>query len=142
MSTSVIVYLLTALAAVVVVLTRLRLRRSRRSAGRVQVARGPVGVHTAFGVLALCSWLTCMGGGDSRDEDTLSLLGLAALVCWWVVALAGLLILARWLPARGRHASGAVDDSWSEGPGLSVLGHVGMVVGVIVFTYAYLVKAV
>ena len=76
------------------------------------------------------------------SESTSTLLGLVGLVLWWVVALAGLLILARWLPARGRHASAAVEDSWSSGPGLSVLGHVGMVVGVVVFTYAYLVKAV
>ena len=75
-------------------------------------------------------------------EDAASLVGIAALVLWWIVALAGLLILLRWVPARGKHAAAAVEDSWSEGPGLSILGHLGMVVGVIVFTYAYLVKAV
>jgi hypothetical protein len=35
-----------------------------------------------------------------------------------------------------------VQDSWSEGPGLSVLAHVGMLVGVILFTFAYLTNAV
>ncbi len=55
---------------------------------------------------------------------------------------AGLLILGRWLPSRGRHAADATSDTWSEGPGLSVLAHVGMLVGVIVFTWAYLVAAV
>lgn len=138
----VIVYVLTALAAVVVVLTRLRLRRRREGAGRVAIARGPVGVHTVVGVLALATWTFFLVAGDSLSEDTASLVGIAALVLWWIVALAGLMILMRWLPARGRHAAAAVEDSWSEGPGLSVLGHVGMVVGVIVFTYAYLVKAV
>jgi len=54
-----------------------------------------------------------------------------------VVTLAGLLILVCWLPSSGRHAVEAREDSWSEGPGLSVLAHVGMLVGVLVFTYAY-----
>ena len=33
-------------------------------------------------------------------------------------------------------------DSWSDGPWLSLLAHLGMVVGVLVFTYAYLTAAV
>lgn len=138
----VIVYVLTALAAVVVVLTRLRLRRDREGAGRVEIARVPVAVHTVAGALALVVWLTFLVTDGSVAESTSTLLGLVGLVLWWVVVIAGLLILMRWLPARGRHATPAVEDSWSSGPGLSVLGHVGMVVGVVVFTYAYLVKAV
>lgn len=138
----VVVYVLTALAGVVVVLTRLRLRRRREGAGRVAIARGPVGVHTVAGVLALLTWGTFLIAGDRLSEDTASLVGIAGLVLWWVVTLAGLLILLRWLPARGRHAAAAVEDSWSEGPGLSILAHLGMVVGVVVFTYAYLIKAV
>jgi drug/metabolite transporter (DMT)-like permease len=138
----VIVYVLTALAAVVVVLTRLRLRRDRAGAGRAHIARGPVGVHTVAGALALVTWVCFLATTDRVAEGTSTLLGLVALVLWWVVVLAGLLILLRWLPVRGRHATDAVEDSWSTGPGLSILGHLGMVVGVVVFTYAYLVKAV
>ncbi|GAA5147154.1 hypothetical protein GCM10023340_19120 [Nocardioides marinquilinus] len=138
----VVVYVLTGLAAVVVVLTRLRLRRSSRGAGRADIARGPVAVHTVAGVLALAGWSTFLLAGDSLSEDRASQLGIAALVLWWVTALAGLLILARWLPTRGRHAAPAAEDSWSDGPGLSVLGHVGLVVGVALFTYAYLLKIV
>ena len=41
------------------------------------------------------------------------------------------------MPSRGKHASEGTDDSWSEGPGLSVLAHVGMLVGVLVFTWFY-----
>ena len=33
-------------------------------------------------------------------------------------------------------------DSWSNGPWLSMLAHVGLLVGVLVFTYAYLTAAV
>ena len=56
--------------------------------------------------------------------------------------MAGLLLLVRWLPTHGKHASEGSQDSWSEGPGLSVLAHVGMLVGVSVFTWAYLTSAV
>jgi hypothetical protein len=138
----VIVYVLTVLAAVVVVLTRLRLRRDRDGAGRVAIARGPIAVHTVVGTLALVTWLVFLVTDGTVSEGTSTLLGLVGLVLWWVVVLAGLMILLRWLPTRGRHAANGVEDSWSTGPGLSVLGHVGMVVGVVVFTYAYLVKAV
>ena len=71
-----------------------------------------------------------------------SVVGIVALGFFWVTAIAGLLILMRWLPTRGKHAGEKATDSWSKGPGLSVLAHVGMLVGVIVFTFAYLTSAV
>lgn len=135
MSTEVIVYVLTALAAVVVVLTRLRLGRGDRGAGRLQMGRGFVNVHTVVGAIALVTWVAFLVVGNE-------VLGIVALACWWVVVLAGLGILVRWLPSRGKHASEGREDSWSEGPGLSVLAHVGMLVGVGVFTWAYLTSAV
>jgi hypothetical protein len=141
-STEIVVYVLTALAAVVIVLTRLRLRRGRDGAQRLDIAQAPVNVHTVAGVLALATWLVFLLAGDRFEEGTASLVGIAAILLWWIVALAGLLILVRWLPSRGKHAADATEDTWSEGPGLSLLGHLGMVVGVAVFTYAYLVSAV
>jgi hypothetical protein len=135
MSTEVIVYILTALAAVVVVLTRLRLGRGDGGAGRLQMGRGLVDVHTVAGVVALGTWVAFLVVGND-------LLGIIALAFWWVVVVAGLGILVRWLPSRGRHASGGQEDSWSDGPGLSVLAHVGMLVGVGVFTWAYLTAVV
>ena len=45
-------------------------------------------------------------------------------------------------PRRGRPPTETRHDSWSDGPGLSVLAHVGMLVGVCVFTFAYLTSAV
>ena len=62
------------------------------------------------------------------------LLGWIGLACWWVTVLAGLTVLLRWLPGHGRHAGGPVGDSWGEGPGLSLLAHVGMLLGVLIFT--------
>jgi hypothetical protein len=139
-SLEVIVYILTALAAVVVVLTRLRLAREN-AAGKFQVGKGLVNVHSVAGVLALALWLLFL----VADEETVlggAAMGILALAFWWVVVVAGLLILVRWLPSGGKHASTGVEDTWSEGPGLSILAHVGMLVGVCVFTYAYLTSAV
>ncbi|GAB6986725.1 hypothetical protein [Nocardioides pyridinolyticus] len=135
MPTEAIVYVLTALAAVVIVLTRLRLGRGDRGAGRLQTGQGFVNVHTIAGVLALGTWVVFLVVGNE-------VLGIVSLAFWWVVAVAGLAILVRWLPSRGKHASEGQEDSWSEGPGLSVLAHVGMLVGVGVFTWAYLTSAV
>jgi hypothetical protein len=124
-----VVYVLTALAAVVVVLTRLRLAKDS-AAGRHQVGLGILNVHTFCGVLALVGWVVYLVGASD-------LVGVVALAFWWLTAIAGMLILLRWLPSRGKHSTGAQDDTWSEGPGLSILAHVGMVVGVLVFTWFY-----
>ncbi|MBO9523574.1 MAG: hypothetical protein J7518_18745 [Nocardioidaceae bacterium] len=125
-----IAFVLTALAAVVVVLTRLRFASGEEeAAGRLDISRSVVNVHTIFGVLALAGW------GAFLLADVRTWVGYAGLACWWVTTAAGLLILMRWLPARGRHASGPASDSWGEGPGLSVLGHVGLLVGSVVWTY-------
>jgi hypothetical protein len=137
-STEIVVYVLTALAAVVIVLTRLRLGGGAEGARRLDIAHAPVNVHTAAGVLALVAWVTFLLTDGRLSEGSVSLIGIAAVLLWWIVALAGLLILVRWLPSRGKHAAEATEDTWSEGPGLSLLGHLGMVVGVAVFTYAYL----
>lgn len=125
-----IAFVLTALAAVVVVLTRLRLASGdEEAAGRLDIPRGLVNMHSIFGVLALGLWVTFL----FADIDTS--IGYAGLACWWLTTIAGLLILMRWLPAHGRHAAGPAADSWGEGPGLSVLAHVGLLVGSIVWTY-------
>ncbi|MBB3041298.1 hypothetical protein [Nocardioides soli] len=139
MSTEVTVYVLTALAAVVVVLTRLRLGRG--GAGRASVGSRLVAVHTIAGGVALVTWVAFLVAPEDNPLGT-STFGIVSLACWWVTVIAGLLILLRWLPSRGRHASEGSADSWSDGPGLSILAHVGMLVGVCVFTWAYLTSAV
>jgi hypothetical protein len=126
-----IVVVLTFLSAVVVVLTRVRLSQAR-AAGQAQVGMGTVNAHTAFGSLALVLWVSFLVTGHDS-----SLLGVVGLFFYWLTAVVGLLILWRWKPSRGRHASSSADDSWSEGPGLSILAHVGMLVGVLVFTWYF-----
>jgi preprotein translocase subunit SecY len=128
-----ITIVLTVLAAVVVVLTRVRLANDDGGAGRISIPHGLLNTHTFAGVPALLLWAgylyTAWGDGSGS-----ALLGWGALLLWWVTVVAGLLVLARWLPAKGRHAEGQQADTWGEGPGLSILAHVGLLVGVVIFT--------
>ena len=140
MSTAVIVYVLTALAAVVVALTRVRMRDGQ-GAGKVFVGSRLLTLHTVTGLVALVVWTAFLVAPDSTFVGSSSA-GIVGLGFWWITTLCGLLLLVRWVPAHGKHASGARQDSWSDGPGLSVLAHLGMLVGVIVFTTAYLTSAV
>ena len=140
MSLPVVIYVLTALAAVVVVLTRLRMRGGQ-GAGRAHVGNRLLDVHTVAGTLAVVIWTIFLIAPKDSPLGS-STVGIIGLGFFWITTFAGLLILVRWLPSHGRHASDAVQDTWSEGPGLSVLAHVGMLIGVVVFTFAYLTSAV
>ena len=140
MSLPVVIYVLTALSAVVVVLTRLRMRGGQ-GAGRFHVGNRLLDVHTVCGVLALVVWTVFLIAPDDSPVGT-STFGIIGLGLYWIVTFAGLLILVRWLPSHGKHASEGSQDTWSEGPGLSVLAHVGMLVGVVLFTFAYLTNVV
>jgi hypothetical protein len=139
-SLPVIIYVLTALSAVVVVLTRLRMRGGQ-GAGRFHVGNRLLDIHTVCGVLAVVIWTIFLIAPKDSPLGS-STMGIIGLGLYWIVTIVGLLILVRWLPSHGKHASEGTQDSWSEGPGLSVLAHVGMLVGVIVFTFAYLTSAV
>ena len=140
MSLPVVIYVLTALAAVVVVLTRLRMRGGQ-GAGRFHVGNRLLDIHTVCGTLAVVVWTIFLIAPKDSPLGS-STMGIIGLGLFWIVTIVGLLILVRWLPSHGKHASEGTQDSWSEGPGLSVLAHVGMLVGVIVFTFAYLTSAV
>ena len=137
MSTALIVYVLTGLAALVIVLTRVRLGGAEEAAGRFSISRAVVMVHFFAGLIAEALWVTFLVAPEDSTPGG-SLVGVVALGFWWIVSVCGLLILTRWLPSHGRHAGETVADNWSEGPGLSVLAHVGMAIGVVLFTLAYL----
>jgi hypothetical protein len=79
-------------------------------------------------VLTLLVWIVALV--TTRKE-----VALAALIGWWLLAIVGLLLLARWLPSASKHAKDKATDAWGSGAGLSLLGHVGMVVGVSYFTF-------
>jgi len=118
-----------ALAIVLVVLTRMRLVRDDGPvAGRLDIPTALVNAHTAVGVLALIAW----GAYLFFDVDWVA--GFLGLLLWWASTVVGLLILMRWLPAKGKHASEGAQDEWTEGPWLSMIGHFGALVGAVVWT--------
>lgn len=139
-SPQIIVWVLSLLAAVVVTLTRVRLG-SESEDGTNPVNRNVLNVHTAVGAVAVVVWTlflvfpqgSALGGG---------MVGLLGLGLWWVVTFAGLGLLLRWLPSRGRHTSNIAEDDWAEGPGLSMLAHFGLLLGVLVFTWAFATSVV
>jgi hypothetical protein len=123
-----ITVVLTALAAVVVVLTRVRLAKDGgAAAGRLSIPQGVLNLHTGAGVPALLVWTAFL-----VTKNTM--LGWLGLLLWWVTVVAGLLILLRWMPAHGKHSSGPAADTWGEGPGLSILAHVGLLIGAGIWT--------
>jgi hypothetical protein len=121
--------ILLVLAVVLVVLTRLRLaKRHEPGAGRLDIPVTLVNAHTVLGTLGILVWGTYVFVGVDW------LVGFFGLMLWWATTVVGLLILARWLPAKGRHASEGASDNWTDGPWLSVVAHVGALVGAIVWT--------
>jgi len=132
MNWSELTWFLTALAAVVVLLTRIRLSgKGDRTSGNTTVSRSLLTVHTVVGVIALALWIPALLTVHRS-------LALGGVIAWWIVTVAGLLLLARWLPTGGRHSGGKVTDEWGEGPGLSLLAHVGMLMGACYFTFVSL----
>ncbi|MEZ0577744.1 hypothetical protein [Nocardioides sp. MH1] len=122
------VWLLTGLAAVVVLLTRMRLSSEQSQSGHAVVPLSVVNAHTLVGVAALAVWIYYLTSPDG-------MWGLAGLGLWWIEVGLGLLILARWMSRPSKHAADTTGDSWAEGPALSILGHIGLLLGVGFFTW-------
>jgi hypothetical protein len=125
------VWLLTGLAAVVVLLTRMRLANEEAQSGHAAVPLSVVNAHTAIGVVALAAWVAYLASRSTA-------VGGVALVAWWVEVVIGLLVLGRWMSRPSKHATDTTGDTWGQGPGLSVLGHVGMLLGISFFTWVVL----
>jgi cobalamin synthase len=131
----IVAYVLTALGALTVVLTRFRLRNTHSG--------WPLTVHTCAGGVAVVLWLAFLvfDDGSFLGEGRRNALGVVALAFWWAMTVAALMLLVRWLPSRrrGKRAADTVDaaDSWTGTPWLSVLAHVGTLVGVAWLTWAY-----
>jgi hypothetical protein len=128
-----VTWFLTALGAVVVLLTRVRLGGTVvdgtvRSSGVFGYSATLLRIHTTVGIITLVVWIVALVTGR-REIAFLALLG------WWLLAIVGLLLLARWLPSGGKHSEDKKGDSWGSGAGLSLLGHVGTVLGVCYFTF-------
>ena len=128
-----VTWFLTALGAVVVLLTRVRLGGTvvdgtGHGAGRHGYSAVLLRLHTSVGVITLLGWVVALVTG-------LREIALVVLAGWWLLTLVGLLLLARWLPSHAKTLEDAQTDAWGSGAGLSVLGHVGMLVGVSYFTF-------
>lgn len=122
------VYALTAVAALIVVVTRLR-----GQAGKDHPVRSATrDLHTLCGVLAILCWIPFL-----LIKPPNNLLGIFAIALWWLTALLGLLRLLRWLPSRGKHATPSTHETWLKGPGLSLLAHVVLLIATGVFTWYY-----
>jgi hypothetical protein len=142
-SLALLVYLLTPLPGVVVILTRLRLGRDRGQSGRLEISPLVLNTHTVSGLLAGLTWIAFLLTGIGSDHKGNPLVGVVALAMLWVMAVTGLMILTRWMRPRGKRAVQETrHDSWSRGPGLSILAHGSVLVLVLVFTWAYLITAV
>ncbi|WP_028472316.1 hypothetical protein [Nocardioides alkalitolerans] len=139
MPLSLTVYVLTAFATLVVVVTRRRLRAGGDRHGH-GVSSLVLGVHTWAGLAAAVLWTVfLLLPYDGAVWH--SLLGLAGLGLWWTTSWFGLLLLGRWLPSRGRHSDDR-DAGWFVGLGLSLLGHLGLAASAVAFTWGYLTNAV
>jgi hypothetical protein len=137
---TVVVYVLTVAAALIVLLTRLRWRQDRVG-GRAALSNRWAFWHTVCGVLGFVLWtIFLIAPGDTLLGG--AAMGIFGLGFWWLVGIFGILILSRWLPSRGRHAGAGGKDRWSGGPWLSLLAHGGMVVIAIVMTWAYVMQKV
>jgi cytochrome bd-type quinol oxidase subunit 2 len=101
-----ILWMLLALAAVVVLLTRLRLHANTQQAGHARVCDGLVDAHTVVGLLMLVAGVLYLASPSEAK-------GCLAAVVWWAEAIIGLLVPARWLPGGGRHTAPATDDIWA-----------------------------
>ena len=131
-----VTWFLTALGAVVVLLTRVRLGGTvvdgtGHGAGAAGYSAVLLRLHTAIGVLTLVGWIVALVTGHRA-------IALVFLAGWWLLAIVGLLLLSRWLPSGGKHSEDKQVDAWGSGAGMSVLGHVGMVLGVCYFTFVTL----
>lgn len=140
MPTQLIVWICTALALVVVVVTRVRLHAGTVG-GQRPVNRLTLDGHTVVGLLAVVLWATFLLAPEGSWAGGAGL-GIVAVGCWWVCAALGIALLTRWLPARGRHSGDAAAEAPTGGLVLSLLGHLGMLAVTLWFTWLYLVSAV
>lgn len=140
MSPQIIVWVLSLLGLVVVALTRKRLGAEDSGSSKT-VSQTILNVHTGVGGVAVLVWTIFLVMPKSSFLGG-PVVGILGLLLWWVTVFAGLALLLRWLPSHGRHADSVEEDEWAEGPGLSLLAHVGLLLGVLVFTWAFATGAV
>lgn len=130
---TVLAWILVGLASVVLVLTPVRLRSARGQEGMVDFSGWVLNLHTIslFLGLALIA-LRLLGVHESGPATWVAIIAMA------IASLIGLSFLARWRRSGSRHAVAFGGDSWTRGPWLSQIGHIGLAIGTVVFAWLLL----
>lgn len=129
-----LIWILTAVCAVVIVATPVRLGRESKYQG-IRIGRGVQRVHTLAGLVALAAWSALLyWGRDVWLGD--ALMGVIGLAGFWVAAFAGLLIMLRWLPTPGDDDRRSFRETLL-GPLPSVVGHLAVFGATVYFCWAY-----
>lgn len=130
-SVDVVSYVLTGLAALIMVWTRLRLSQARGRSSRSNAPSGLLTIYATCAALALIGWILFLvfpEGSVAGDP----LVGIVGLFFWWLGALIGLRMVTR-RPARGKHAAAAQTPAY----GSLLVAHLVLIFVVSYFTYAY-----
>lgn len=135
-SADVVISVLTGLAAVIMVWTRLRLGQSRGRSSRSNAVSGLLTIYVTCAALAVIGWiLFLVFPEDSVAGDPL--VGIVGLFFWWLGSLIGLRLVTR-RPARGKHAAAIETPAYNS----LVLAHLVLIGVVSYFTYAYTTSVV
>lgn len=130
---TVFAWILVALGVLVLVLTPLRLRRSTGERGMTDFSGWVLNAHsiTLFVGLGLI-WLRLLDVYTSTAATWL------AIICMVIASLIGLSFLGRWRRTGSRHSEAFRGDSWTRGPWLSQIAHIGVTLATIIFAWMLL----
>lgn len=134
---TVFAWILVALAILVLVLTPLRLRGSRGQDGMVDFSGWALNLHSITLVIGL--GLIVLRLLDIHESSFATWVAILSLV---IASLVGLSFLARWRRSGSRHAVAFGGDSWTSGPWLSMIAHIGLAIGTIAFAWLLLADKV
>lgn len=128
------IWILTALCAVVVLATPVRLRRESTQGG-IRIGRTVQRVHTVAGLIGVGAWAALVLWGPQvwLGDALMGVIGLAGL---WIASVAGLLIMLRWLPTPGDTHRRSFTE-FVAGPLPSIVGHPAVLAATIYFCWAY-----
>lgn len=129
-----LIWTLTAVVAVVVLATPLRLHRESGRSG-IRIGRTVSRIHTVAGLVGVAAWAALVQWGEDVVLGD-ALMGVIALAGFWVTTFSGLLIMLRWLPTPGDHDRCSWRDRFT-GPIPSVVGHLAVLAITVYFCWAY-----
>lgn len=131
-----LVYFATAVVALVVLLTWLRLRRPEAHAGFFV----PL-LHVTAGLVGLVIWVVFLVMPLGSPFGS-SLAGVIGLFFLWLVVVAGIFLMLRWRPSRGKRARAITRSAGRGAAPVSILVHLGTLVLVVWLTWAYVTTIV